>query len=529
MERLVYFDGAMGTMLQKSGLKAGGMPEILNITNPGLITDIHRQYAEAGCDIIKTNTFGANSLKLKDYTVGEVVSAAVENARAAADGRLVALDIGPTGKLLEPMGELSFKRAYEVFGEIVRAGATDADLILIETMSDTYELKAAVLAAKGNSSLPVYATVTVDEAGRLLTGADILSVVALLEGLGVDALGINCGLGPKQIKGLFKTMRDYASIPVIINPNAGLPKVGEDGMTYYEVGPEEFAEDMLEIASSGANIIGGCCGTTPEHIARMVEKTRHLMQKPLNPKGQTVVSSYAGAVIFDEKPIIIGGRINPNVNDSVRNALSEGDMDTITDEAMEQADAGADIVAVNVAIPDINEEEAMTEAVKSLQQFTRLPLMIESESPSVLEGALRLYNGKALISCVSGKKESMNTVFPLVKKYGGVVIALALDENGIPPTAEGRLETAEKIIKNAIERGIDKKDIIIDVCAGAGNPDEGLKALKLIRERLGVKTVLGISKTDIINADFLKEAVNSGLCAAVVDPCNDEIMEAFSL
>ncbi|MDR0406302.1 MAG: homocysteine S-methyltransferase family protein [Clostridiales bacterium] len=540
MAKITYFDGAMGTMLQESGaLQPGQLPETLNITHPRLITGIHKRYIEAGCDILKTNTFGANALKLKNYAVRDVITAAVEHARTAAGDKKVALDVGPTGKLLAPLGELSFDAAYEVFAEMIAAGRdSGADLVLIETMSDTYELKAAVLAAKETSDLPVFATVTFDETGKLLTGADVPAVVALLEGLGADAIGINCGLGPRQLKELFAVTREYASVPVIVNPNAGLPTV-RDGVTRFEVGAEEYADAMLELALLGAEILGGCCGTTPEHIRRAVEKTREVDVPPRSPKARTMVSSYGGAVIIGEKPVVIGERINPTGKKLLKQALRENDLDYITEEAFRQIDGGAHILDVNVGLPEIDEKEMMASVVTELQKITRLPLQIDSSDSLVLERALRLYNGKALVNSVNGKRESMEAVFPLVKKYGGVVVALTLDENGIPPTARGRLEIARNIIETARGYGIDKKDIIVDALTMTVSSDEAqalttLEALTLIKETLGVTTILGVSNVSFglpnresVTAAFYTMALRGGLDAAIVNPCSEAVMDAY--
>ncbi len=538
MNRILYFDGAMGTMLQQSGLKAGELPERLNLTDPGLVTDIHRQYIAAGCDILKTNTFGANALKFPDKT-DEIVAAAVKNARKAAGDKLVALDIGPTGKLLQPLGELAFEDAYALFAQIARVGQeSGADLVLIETMSDTYELKAAVLAAKEHTELPVYATVTLDENGKLLTGGDIAAVVALLEGLGVDALGFNCGLGPKQMKAFLVTLRKLTSLPVILNPNAGLPKV-KDGETYFELGPDGFAEAMCEIAQLGVNMLGGCCGTTPAHIARMIEKTMHILPATVKEKDFTVVSSYAKAVVLGERPVVIGERINPTGKKLFKQALRDKNYDYITDEGLAQVDCGAHILDVNVGLPEIDEAEMMAEAVARLQSVAGVPLQIDSADPLVIEKALRLYNGKALVNSVNGKREIMDAVFPLVKKYGGVVVALTLDENGIPETPEGRLAIAEKILSTAKAYGIKKKDLIFDVLTMTVSSDENqaevtLESLRLIKRTLNAATVLGVSNVsfglpsrEVITSAFLTMALHSGLDAAIINPCAKPVMNAY--
>ncbi|MCK9478731.1 MAG: homocysteine S-methyltransferase family protein [Firmicutes bacterium] len=529
----------MGTMLQSQGLKPGQQPELLNITQPELIRDIHRQYIAAGCDIIKTNTFGANPIKLAKSDVEKVVCAGVTLARDAAGKKQVALDIGPTGKLLYPLGELTFEDAVNCFAPMVKAGVkSGADIILIETMNDTYELKAAVIAAKENSNLPVYATVTFDENGKLLTGADVVSVIALLEGLRVDAIGVNCGSGPSQMQKLISTFREYSSLPLIINPNAGLPKV-KDGETYFDIAPEEFAEQMKQLALLGGNILGGCCGTTPSHIKALIKKTQAINPHAPQYKSKTLVSSYGGFVEIGESPTIIGERINPTGKKLLKQALREDDFDFIVEEGLNQKDCGAHILDVNVGLPEINEEGTMLKAITALQQVVRLPLQIDSANPLVIEKALRLYNGKAMVNSVNGKQESMDAIFPIVKKYGGVVVALTLDEQGIPAKAEQRLKIAEKIIKNAKKHGIDKKDIIVDplTMAISSGEDEALttlNALTLIKNKAGVKTVLGVSNVsfglparDVITSSFFLMALQNGLNAAIINPCSQSVMNVY--
>lgn len=542
-KRLLFFDGAMGTMLQKNGLTAGELPELWNLTHPQVIADIHRQYLDAGADILLTNTFGANGAKLHgcEYTVEEVVTAGVKLAKEAVGNgpQLVAMDIGPTGKLMKPLGDLGFEQAYDIFKEMAVAGEkAGADMILLETLSDTYECKAAVLAAKENTSLPVFVTMIFDEKGKLLTSGDIPAMVALLEGLGVDGLGFNCGLGPAQMLKLLPQLTECCSIPIIVNPNAGLPR-NVNGQTVFDVAPEEFAEAMEEIAKGGAWMIGGCCGTTPEHIAAMTARCRKIVPVPLERKNLTVVSSYAKAVVFGGKPVLIGERINPAGKKRLKQALHENDMDYILREGITQQQNGADILDVNVGLPEIDETAMMCRAVTELQGVVNLPLQIDTSSPQAMESAMRLYNGKPLINSVNGKEESMRAIFPLVKKYGGAVIALTLDENGIPETAEGRFAIAEKIIARAAEYGIDKKDIIVDtlamtISAGQENAAVTLKALSMIRERLGVHTSLGVSNISFglpqrenINAAFFTMALQSGLSAAIINPNSQAMMDAY--
>lgn len=542
-KRLIFFDGAMGTMLQGMGLEAGELPEVWNLTHPKAVSDIHRAYLAAGADILKTNTFGANRIKLgqSGYSVSEVVSAGVWLAKdaAAEKGALVAMDIGPTGKLMKPLGDLEFEDAVSAFAEAAKAGErAGADLILIETMSNTYECKAAVLAAKENTSLPVFATVVVDEQGKLLTGGDIPSAVALLEGLGVDALGLNCGFGPSQMERFFPVLESCCSIPIIINPNAGLPRE-DSGSIVYDVTAEQFARDMKRIAESGAWILGGCCGTTPAYIQAMVRSCKNISPKPIHKKNLTVVSSYSQTVRFGKKPVLIGERINPTGKPRLKQALREGDMDCLMRGAVSQQEKGAHVLDVNTGLPEINETAVLSRAVQEIQSVTGLPLQIDTSSSAAMEAAMRLYNGKPLVNSVNGKKESMEAVFPLVKKYGGVVIALTLDENGIPATAEGRAAVAQKIISAAAEYGIEKKDIIVDtlvmtISTGQKNAAVTLDALRLVKERLGVCTSLGISNVSFglperqnLNASFFTMALQTGLDAAIVNPNSEAVMNAY--
>ena len=547
-KELLFFDGGMGTLLQAAGLMPGELPESWNIEHTEEVLDIHRQYFEAGSDIVLTNTFGANGIKFHsdDYELEDVITAAVVNAKEGAnfgvhDGRevYVALDLGPTGKLLKPMGDLDFEDAYEAYAKVVRYGEeAGADLIHIETMSDTYEVKAAVLAAKENSSLPVFVTMIYDGKGKLLTGGDVPSVVALLEGLGVDALGMNCGLGPVQMLPILKEVMSYTSLPVIVKPNAGLPKQ-RDGKTYYDVTPETFAATMEEIVKMGACVIGGCCGTTPAHIRAMTERCKGMSVIPPVKKDRTIVSSYGKAVEIGQNPLIIGERINPTGKKLIRQALKDDNMDYILTEAVAQEDAGAHILDVNVGLPDIDEAGMMVKAVKEIQSVTNLPLQIDTVDERAMEAALRIYNGKPMINSVNGRKESMNMIFPLVKKYGGVVVGLTIDESGIPDTAEGRLAIAEKIIREAKKYGIDKKDIVIDVLAMTISSDPNgakktLEALKLVREKCGVSTVLGVSNISFglpdratINSHFFTMALQSGLGAGIINPMSADMMHSY--
>ena len=546
-KELLFFDGGMGTLLQEKGLEPGELPELWNITHPDEIRSIHRRYMEAGCDIVLTNTFGANALKFHDdsCSLKEIINAAVGHVKAAAeqcgraDAVLTALDVGPTGKLLKPMGDLEFETAYEAFREVMILGEkAGADLIHIETMSDTYELKAAVLAAKENTSLPVFATAIFDERGKLLTGADVPAVVALLEGLRVDALGINCGMGPEQMIPVLEQLLEYTSLPVIVKPNAGLPRQ-RDGQTVYDVSPEEFAGVMERIVKAGAAAVGGCCGTTPEHIRAMTGRCRGIPVVPLKEKEMTIVSSYGSSVVLGTGSKIIGERINPTGKKRFKQALKEHDIDYILREGIEQEERGAHILDVNVGLPDIDETAMMKEAVSGLQSVTSLPLQIDTVDPAAMEAALRLYNGKAMVNSVSGKQESMDQVFPLIARYGGVVIGLTLDEDGIPADSEGRLRIAKKIIDEAARYGIKKKDIVIDALAMTiSSEPEGakvtLETLRRLRDEAGVCTVLGVSNISFglparptVNAAFYTMAMMNGLSAGIINPASEDMMKAW--
>lgn len=526
-----FFDGGMGSMLN---LSAGELPEKLNINEPERVFAVHKGYADAGADFITANTFGANSLKYDN--VPELVKAAVELAKKT--GKKVALDIGPTGKLLKPMGDLDFERAVELFSEVIESGKDGADVVIIETMSDSYELKAAVLAAKEHCDLPVIASMIFDENGRLLTGGDMRSACAMLEGLGADAVGINCGLGPKQMIELVKEMRENTSLPILVMPNAGLPE-SLDGKTVYNVSPQEFAEDMLTIAKQGVSYLGGCCGTTPEHIRAMIELCKKIPDSIPEKKTDTVVSSYSTAVTIGEKPVVIGERINPTGKKLFKEALRNNDIDYVIKEGLSQQEHGAHILDVNVGLPEIDEVKMLSDAVYNLQSVLPLPLQLDSSDPQALERAMRIYNGKPMVNSVNGKQSSMKEIFPLVKKYGGVVVCLCLDENGIPETAQGRIDIAKKIINTAQEYGIDKKDLVVDaltmtISTNKDNAIETLKAVKYIRNELGVGTVLGVSnisfglpKREAINTAFFTLALENGLSAGIINPLSESMMNAY--
>jgi len=542
-ERLLFFDGAMGTMLQNAGLKLGELPELLNIENPDVVLNVHRKYLEAGCDIVTTNTFGANRPKLGDK-LDDVIASGIAIARRAADEmggeKFVALDIGPSGKMLAPLGTTSFEEAYELFSDVVRAAvkAGGCDLILIETMGDLYETKAAVLAAKENSDLPVFCTMTFDKNKKTLTGGSPAAMVALLEGLRVDCIGLNCGLGPVQAGEVFSDLIALSSTPIMLQPNAGMP-VYKDGETTFDVTAEQFASVMADFARRGARVLGGCCGTTPEHIKNTKSACEGITPAAVTNKDITLTSSYSRCVEIGKKPVIIGERINPTGKKKFKEALRARDIGYILREAITQDDCGAHILDVNVGLPEIDEREMMVSAVRELQAVTNLPLQLDSTDAGVLEAAMRIYNGKAMINSVNGKQEVMDAIFPLVQKYGGVVVGLCLDENGIPDSAEGRVNIAKRIVEEAAKYGIDKKDIVIDtltltVSAQQSEAMITIEALERVKRELGVKTVLGVSnvsfglpRREIINSVFFTLALNAGLDACIINPCSDDMMRAY--
>ena len=546
-EELLYLDGAMGTLLQAAGLQAGECPEIWNITKSELLVDIHKQYFEAGSNIVLTNTFGANPIKFTSaqYALEDIITKAVSNAKKAAEiaqgnkKRYVALDIGPTGQLMEPFGTLSFEAAYKAFSEIVSFGVkAGADLIYIETMSDTYEMKAAVLAAKEHSDLPVVATFMFDETGKLLTGADVLSAVALLEGLRVDALGMNCGLGPKQMYPIIKEIAKYSSLPLVVKANAGLPKQ-RGNETYYEVEPNIFAKEMKEMLSLGVTCLGGCCGTSPSHIQELICACKSAVCQPNTKKNKTLVGSYGAGVEIGEKPIIVGERMNPTGRKALKQALQENRFDVILQEGIAQEEQGAHILDINAGLPDIDEEKVLTQVVAKLQGITSLPLQIDTSDIKAMESAMRIYNGKPMVNSVNGKQESMDEVFPLIKKYGGVVIALVLDETGIPADAKGRVRIAKKIINEAKKYGIEKKDIIVDALAMTISSEPNgakvtLETLTCLREEVGVHTILGVSNISFglpsratINSHFYSLALQAGLSVGIINPLSKGMKDSY--
>ena len=542
-KKTLFFDGAMGTMLQAAGLKPGELPELWNFSHAVEVEKIHTAYLNAGADIIKTNTFGANRLKFAgtDIKTADVVTQAVKIAKKACankPGSFVALDLGPTGKLLAPYGDLPFEEAVSIYAEIVTAGvAAGADLILIETMSDTYEMKAALLAAKENSDLSVVCTMTLDEDGKLLTGGDITAAAIMLEGLGADAIGFNCGLGPAQMQKLLLQLLAATPLPAVLNPNAGLPKE-MDGQTVFDVDADEFAALMYDMAKGGAlAVMGGCCGTTPAHIAALVNKCKQIVPQARE-CDLTAVAAYGSAVVIGNKTVIIGERINPTGKPRLKQAILDGDYDYICRLGLEQIDSGAAILDVNVGVPGIEEPAVSAEAVQRLQAITSVPLQIDTSNYDAMAGSLRLYNGKPLLNSVCGKEESLTKVLPLVKKYGAAVVALTLDDSGIPETAEVRIAIAEKIIARAAEYGITRRNILVDplaltISTGGDNAKVDLQVLRELTKR-GIKTVMGVSNIsfglparDAVNSAFFALAMEAGLSCAIINPQSAAMMGAY--
>ena len=552
MQASLLLDGAMGTQLQARGLRPGETPELWNLTRPDDVRAVHAAYFAAGADAVYANTFGANAAKYHgDAPLADVVAAGVGIAREAAAKaggcRFVALDIGPTGRLLKPAGDFDFDAAYDAFAEQVRIGAkAGADLVAVETMGDAYELKAAVLAAKENSSLPVLATVALGDDGKLLTGADVECVAAILGGLHADAIGLNCGFGPDRMLEHVRRLAAATSLPIVVKPNAGMPKV-VDGRTVFTVGPEEFARDVLALVEAGASIVGGCCGTTPEHVAALRNSLPHspAPSLPHSPTpslthSKTIISSGSRAVEIPlDDTIVIGERINPTGKRKLREALLSGDTAYVLREAVAQAEAGAHVLDVNVGVPGLDEPEVLAATVQAVQGVTDLPLQIDTSDPAALERALRRYNGKALVNSVNGKAESMDAVLPLVAKYGGAVVALTLDEGGIPPTADGRLAIARKILARGAECGLGPSDFIIDVLCLAVSAEPGsanviLEALRRVRGELGCRTCLGVSNISFglparpcLTAAFYTLALGAGLSAGIVNPLAEDMMTAY--
>jgi len=533
-DNILIFDGAMGTMLQKKGLKLGENPEVLNIKESSIIEEIYKEYINSGANVITTNTFGANELKLKlcNLEVEEVVDAAVEIAKKAKgnSNTYIALDIGPIGELLEPMGTLSFDRAYEIFKrQVVQGVKSGVDIILLETMTDLYELKAAVLAVKENSELPVFCTMTFEENLRTFTGCSPEAMVLVLEGLGVDALGVNCSLGPKQLKPIIEEICSLAHIPVMVQPNAGLPTLSIGNETKYDVTKEEFADTLCSFIDSGVRIIGGCCGTTPDYIRELCVRVKGKKFEPVENCNYSAICTPSKVVRIDGVRII-GERINPTGKKLFKEALKNEDLDYILKQAISQVEAGANILDVNVGLPEIDEPKMMHKVVKEIQGIIDIPLQIDSSDINAIETGLRYYNGKPILNSVNGEEKVLDTILPLVKKYGASVVGLTLDDNGIPLKAEERFAIAEKIVKRAAEYGIKKEDVFIDclvltVSAQQEEVQETLKAVRMVKEKLGIKTVLGVSNIsfglpnrELINETFLALALANGLDLPIMNP-----------
>lgn len=540
-DRFLIIDGGMGTMLQSRGLKAGEKPELFILDNPDVLTDIHKQYVEAGANVITTCTFGASRHKLGSDEMSEkVISAAVDAAKKSG-AEYVALDIGPIGALLEPIGSLSFDDAYDMFASQIKAGVkAGADLVIIETMSDLLEIKAAVLAAKENSDLPVIATMTFESDGKTFLGTDAKTAAIALTSFGADAVGVNCSLGPKELSGVIDTFTEYSGVPVAMQPNAGLPVI-EDGETIYKITPEEFAKSSAEKAEKGVLIFGGCCGTTPSHIKALSDTLKNMTPVKLPEKHFTAFTSGRSTVILDgHNSAIIGERINPTGKKKLKEALRNQNFDYVVNEAISQESFGADVLDVNAGLPEIDEKATLVSMIKEIQSICSLPLQIDSSDPDVVEAAVRIYNGKPIINSVNGTEESMAKILPVVKKYGTAVVALTLDESGIPSTAEGRLAVAEKIVARAESMGISRDNILVDclvltVSTNQSAVKETIKAVALVKEKLGVKTVLGVSNVsfgmpnrELINAAFLAEAYGAGLDMPILNPLAEKYREIIA-
>ena len=545
-DNILIFDGAMGTMLQKEGLPIGDNPEIFGIKNPHKLLKIHKKYLEAGSNVLTTNTFGCNELKVNKlgYTVEEVIDRAVSIAKQAIEEsdkskpRFVALDIGPIGEMLEPMGTLSFDRAYEIFKrQAIQGEKSGADLIIIETMMDLYEAKAAVLAAKENTNLPVICTMTFDENGRSFTGCLPEAMVATIEGLGVDALGVNCSLGPKQLLPIVKTITELANVPVIVQANAGLPVIKE-GQAVYEMNDEEFFQGVKDFVDLGVSIIGGCCGTNETFIKKICDNIDKLQKKEPKRRKSTIVCS-AAKYIDIKGPTIVGERLNPTGRKPLIDAYVSGNNDYVINLALEQSNEGSEILNVNVGVPDLDEEKTMKRVIKGIQEVVDVPLQLDSSNVKALESGLRYYNGRTIVNSVNGKEKSLETILPIVKKYGACVVGLTLDENGIPSTAEGRFNIAKKIVERAEQYGIKRQDIFIDclsltVSAQQDEAMETIKAIKMVKENLGCKTILGVSNISFgipnrkaLNNTYLNLALGAGLDLAIINTEDRTMVESI--
>ena len=539
-KQIIFTDGAMGTMLQRSGLNPGENPSLLCITAPKVIEDIHAAYFKADSNIVFTNTFSACAPKLEGtgYSVDDVISAAVGCAKCAAApfGGMVALDIGPLGELLEPLGTMPFEQAVELFAEQVRAGVkAGVDLIAIETMMDVYEAKAALLAAKECSDLPVMVTMTFEASGRTFTGCDIPSMALTLEGHGADVIGVNCSVGPLQLGEIITELRRWTRLPIAVKPNAGLPNAGGG----YDLSAEQFADGMRTLITCGASVVGGCCGTTPEYILALTHTTNAMTPIPA-PKTVPCATCSSTVSVLLNAPIVVGERLNPTGKKLLKQALADSDMGYILRQAVAQQEDGAQILDVNVGLPGFDEPAMMAKVVKAIQSVCPLPLQIDSSDPDAIEAGLRVYNGRALVNSVNGKDEVLDRLLPVVKKYGAAVVGLTLDESGIPETAEGRVEIAKKIIARCEQAGIPREDVIIDcltmtVGADQHNAEITLEAVRRVHA-LGVKTALGVSnvsfglpRRDLVNRTFFTLALQAGLNLSIINPADAGMMEALSV
>ena len=534
----LFLDGATGTLIQKSGVSYDHNPETLNMTHPDLITSFHRAYIDAGSDLVYANTFGANSYKLEGcgYTTDAIIKAALQNAKAATEGTevLVALDVGPIGQLLEPAGALSFEDAYDLFAEEMDA-ADEADVIVIETMTDLYEAKAAVLAAREHApGKPILVTMTFETTGRTFAGVSAEAAALTLSGLGVSALGVNCSLGPKDLEPVIERMSHYTDLPLIFKPNAGLP---DPNSSEYDIGPQEFADAVRSITKHGLKLVGGCCGTTPEYIACMKKALADVSYTPQTKEEGPVVCS-ASTIVHINGPRIIGERVNPTGKKLFKKALQENNIDYILNQALSQVEAGAEILDVNVGLPEIDEKEMMVKVLKAIQGVCDAPLQVDSTKPDVLEAALRAYNGRPIVNSVNGEEKSLSTVLPLVKKYGATVVGLTLDENGIPKTAEERFQIAKRIVERAEALGIPREDVFIDcltltVSAEQAACKETLEGLHRVKTELGCKMALGVSNIsfglpyrELVNSTFLTMALEEGLDLPIINPNVDSMTGA---
>ncbi len=536
MTKLTVLDGGMGTMLQAAGLGLGERPEIFGMQHPEIVEKIQRAYVDAGSDIIYANTFGANAHKLAglNVTVEDVINANVAAAKRAAGGRAkVALDVGPIGELMEPLGTLAFDEAYNIYAQMVRAGVqAGADLVIFETMTDLYEVKAAVLAAQENSSFPVWVTMSFEANGRTFTGTTVPSMAVTLDGLGVDAMGINCSLGPNEIYPLIEEMRQWTDKPLIVKPNAGLP---DPATGAYDMDAAEFASQMSAFLELGISIMGGCCGTTPEFISEL--RALPEAADDIRPARRRGVCS-SGQMTELTGVRVIGERINPTGKKRFQQALRDHDLNYIMERAIEQADAGADILDINVGLPGIDEPQMMTEVIRAVQSVVTLPLQIDSSDAATIEAGLRAYNGRAIVNSVNAEPEVMDKILPIVKRYGAAVVGLTMDKDGIPQTAQKRFELAERIMNNAMGYGIPKDDVLIDcltltISAQQEQAAETLKAVRLVHERLGLHCVLGVSNISFglpqrnnITVSFLTQAMLCGLDLPIINPNLSDIMDA---